>query len=147
MKRVNDHGRELYEFDLTPDQLRTMGKRATRNRNRNAKMISAACEHVNGDPSQPKLNPEYMANAQKVREMNKALGHDRDEVLGRTMAAERGDEQKIVDRAPIIWKDGEKEKAPHVYGSSWFGRFMDWLDRVRPGADCPMVSRGDYLKK
>lgn len=147
MKRLNDHGQELYEFDLTHAQLQIMGKRATRNRNRNSKMITEACRHVNGDPNQPLLKDEYLANAEKIRELNKLMGHDRDEVLARTMAAERHDEQKVVDRSPLIWKEGEKEKAPHVYGSSWFGRFMDWIDRIQYRPDHPVVSRRDYLNK
>lgn len=124
--RFNYEGREFFEFDLTDEQLSIMNRRATRNRRRNSKMITEACMHVGGDPSAPLLNKEYLANAEKIREINKANGHDRDANLAMFRKEHEEDELRMAKEYPITWKI--EEPAPKPKPKSWFHRLYDWIE-------------------
>jgi len=83
---------------------------AARNIDINHVKIAEALGHVGGDPNAPLLNPQYMANAEHVRESNKARGHDRDEVLKRTIDLERAAESTM--QFPEDWAPKKEKPRP-----------------------------------
>lgn len=146
MKRFDDQGKELFEFDLNDEQLSIMNRRATRNRTRNSRMITEACKHVNGNVHEPLLSKEYEENARKIREVNKFMGHDRAEVLARTKAIEREGEKRALEIQPIVWRETKEEPKVMSYKSSWLGRFFDWINGDIQPTDQAESLRKNYFK-
>ena len=137
MKRFNDKGQEIYDFNLNEEQLRRLNKYATKKLAANHRSINEALKHVNGDVNQPLLSREFEANAQRTRDMNKAMGHDRDEVLRRTIALNYEDERKAEEET-LSWKMDRKDldkiisHAEKKTSRFWLFRLIDWIDSKIP---------------
>jgi hypothetical protein len=117
----NAEGRELYEFNLNEKQMARVAAYATKLRSKNSREISAACRE--------RLNPEFVKNAENVRAMNKALGHDRDAKKENMANLHQLDDLNAALHLPISYRN-ETPRAPEQ-PLTIFQLLNKWRDSFR----------------
>lgn len=104
---------------------KAMGHAIRHNIKLNQAAFKEMSQFINGDPNQGRINPEFEANASSARKINKLMGHDRDEVLARTIAAEKETTDSMLNKE---WKPSDTSKSKMIE-RSFFKKIIDFFTK------------------